>query len=85
MVSKHGNKTGTNVGTTLSSKSPERRAKHLKAPCTTNSATFRHKLVNMKHITYNDLQHSELVTIPNKQVETAAPGRFQNLVIKEKA
>ena len=36
MVSRHGNKTGINVGTTLSSKSPERRAKHLKAPCTTD-------------------------------------------------
>ena len=34
IVSKHGNKTGTSAGTVLSSKSPERRAKHLRAPCT---------------------------------------------------
>lgn len=34
MVCKHGNKTGTILGTILSSMSDVRRAKHLKAPCT---------------------------------------------------
>lgn len=34
IVSKHGNKAGTSAGTILSSKSAERSAKHLMAPCT---------------------------------------------------
>lgn len=34
IVCKHGNRTGTIFGTTVSSKSADRRAKHLRAPFT---------------------------------------------------